>query len=128
MIYRVSNCGIMCNNHKNIILAVSLLELPNSLDNLRNVVAESRNEEWVVHASTPRLLQFSESPARTESDIAVWMTWMRMNGLRYSQVFGWSEQPSIMADVAPQKDECVGIFGRSRKTTEVSNCMARAVK
>jgi hypothetical protein len=76
----------MCNNHKNIILAVSLLDLSNSLDYLGNVVAEGWNEEWVVHASTPRLLQFIESPAGTECYITVGVAWMRMNGLGDRQV------------------------------------------
>jgi hypothetical protein len=37
-------------------LAISLLKFSDSLDDLGNIVAEGRNEDWVIHASTPRLL------------------------------------------------------------------------
>lgn len=81
----------MRNDHKDIILTIGLLELSDSLNDFGNVVAEGRNEEWVIHAPTPRLLQFIESPAGTEWSISMGLAWVRTNGPRDGQILGRPE-------------------------------------
>lgn len=69
MVDHVPDRRVVRNYHEHVVLAVCFLEFPNSVNDLRDVVPESRREKRVGHTSTTRSLQLVKCLAGAECPI-----------------------------------------------------------